>query len=462
MGEPRAAAAAAAGARAGRAAARARRVARARRAPRFSGCRRWPRAGAAISPKRRRHWRRALELDPKNLEAAYALALDTERQGGAANDAEARAHPRASSSRAARTWRRVSSTCARREARRPGGAERGPRAAGRGVAGVVARRAGAAEGAAGGGRRESRGRRPMRVAFLKNVLLREPAYRAALADVSTPRAEVGQPLVRFLRLKNPEPQPAPADEALTFAVEPSPNAAGASWAGAMSLTGDGEPGRRRRRRGGALSPAAGRRRVPRWSATGRPRPTRVAAADLNYDFRTDLALAGPGGLCLLRQDDDGPVRRRDGRDEAAGGASARASLRRLARRHRHGRRPRSRARAARRPRRSSSATTATERSRRAMSFAGVDARARLRLGRPRRRRRPRRGVPRRGGRRPRVPQPARRQLPGRDAAGRPGAGRGDRARRTAAATRCSICSCCRATARITRLVAQRPRRVRGR
>jgi hypothetical protein len=42
-----------------------------------------------------------------------------------------------------------------------------------------------------------------RVAFLKNVLLREAAYRAALAAVSTPRAEVGEPLTRF----RPPPEP---------------------------------------------------------------------------------------------------------------------------------------------------------------------------------------------------------------------------------------------------------------
>src|SRR5262245_62721411 len=36
-----------------------------------------------------RHWRRALDLDPADLEAAYALALETERQGGPDNEAEA-------------------------------------------------------------------------------------------------------------------------------------------------------------------------------------------------------------------------------------------------------------------------------------------------------------------------------------------------------------------------------------
>src|SRR4029453_12900929 len=35
------------------------------------------------------HWRRALEIDPDDLEAAYSLALETARQGGADHDAEA-------------------------------------------------------------------------------------------------------------------------------------------------------------------------------------------------------------------------------------------------------------------------------------------------------------------------------------------------------------------------------------
>ena len=83
----------------------------------------------------------------------------------------------------------------------------------------------------------------MRVAFLKNFLLREPAYRMALAAVLTPREEVGQPLMRFLRLKNPEPQPAPADVALSFTVsaEEAPAASGATWVGAVSLNGEGNP-----------------------------------------------------------------------------------------------------------------------------------------------------------------------------------------------------------------------------
>ena len=56
--------------------------------------------------------------------------------------------------------------------------------------------------------------------------------------------------------------------------------------------------RRSRSRRGRATWRVERRRA----ASGGPTPDAVAAADLNYDFRTDLALAGPAGLCLLRQD----------------------------------------------------------------------------------------------------------------------------------------------------------------
>ena len=85
------------------------------------------------------------------------------------------------------------------------------------------------------------------VIFLKNVLIREPAYRAAFAAVSTPRSEVGEPLVRFIALQNLPPQPAAADEQLTFSIDPTAAIAapGTLWAGAVWLTGDGRPTRAR-------------------------------------------------------------------------------------------------------------------------------------------------------------------------------------------------------------------------
>ena len=256
-----------------------------------------------------RHWRRALELDPQDLEAAYALALDTERQGGPENDAEAERI-------LAQLIARRENLAARLEYVRLA-AKRGDQAALKSATAALTEASRAWSPAAQDQLKalltsatEGPRAAAMRVAFLKNVLLREPAYRTALAEVSTPREEVGQPVMRFLRLKNPDPQPAPADDTLAFTIETVPDTKpGVSWAGAVSLTGEGNPVV------GAAGPLGvhipgtpGDVGCRAWSAapSGRsPTSDAVAAADLNYDFRMDLALAGAGGLCLLRQGEAG-------------------------------------------------------------------------------------------------------------------------------------------------------------
>jgi tetratricopeptide (TPR) repeat protein len=253
------------------------------------------------------HWRRALTLDPQDAEAAYALALEVERQGGAANEAEAQ---RVLEQLIARR----ENLAARLEYLRIA-AKRGDSAAvNAGLAPLsAAASAWSAQAqeqlkmliaAAAGDTRAA----ALRVAFLKNVLLRDPVYRTARAEITSAGGEVGEPIARFLRLKNPEPAPAPADGALTFAVERLPNGAPSSWAGAVALADEGYP----------VIVAAGERSI-RLVATSRtaacagaqsatsatPLPDGVAAADINYDFRTDLATAGPSGLCLLRQTEAG-------------------------------------------------------------------------------------------------------------------------------------------------------------
>jgi tetratricopeptide (TPR) repeat protein len=253
------------------------------------------------------HWRRALEIDPNDLESAYALALETERQGGAEHDAEAQ-------QLLERLLARHENLAARLEYVRLA-AKRGDAAAlstasaplaeasrswspqaQEQLKAVVASASANPRGAA------------TRVAFLKNFLLREPIYRVALSEVSTPREEVGQPLMRFLRLANPDLQPAPADDALTFAVEPLRDlSSGASWVGALSLTGEGSE----------VVAAAGPSGVQIFgthaacrglAATGGANgigAESIAAADFNYDFRVDLAWTGASGLCLLQQGDAG-------------------------------------------------------------------------------------------------------------------------------------------------------------
>jgi tetratricopeptide (TPR) repeat protein len=256
-----------------------------------------------------RHWRRALELDPEDLEASYAFALDTERQGGAENDAEAqrileRLVARHDNLAARLEYARIAAKRGDQAALKaavaplPDASRAWPPAAQEQLKALLA-------AAAQNPRAAS-----MPVAFLKNVLLRDSSYRAALARVTTPREEVGEPLSRFLRLKNPDPQPAPADAALSFSIETVPNPPPAtSWIGAISLTGEGNPVI-------ATASSSGVRRAGAsadvgchdWNAAaGAAVLTRdgVAPADLNYDFRTDLALAGAAGLCLLRQDSTG-------------------------------------------------------------------------------------------------------------------------------------------------------------
>ncbi len=253
------------------------------------------------------HWKRAIALDPRDGLAEYALALETERQGGAANDAEAQAVLE-------RLLTRSDNLAARIEFVRI--------AAKRGDAAALSRGISPLDG-------PSRSWSPAaqdqlkqlvasptgdlratttRVAFLKNVLLREPTYRAALAEVTTPAAEVGQPVARFLRLKNPDPNPAAADQTLAFTVQPAadagtPSSSSSSWAGAAVLEDGGNPvvvsaDTAGIRIAGSASPVACRG----WNNVA---PEAVAVADLNYDFRQDLALAGPAGLCLLRNEGGG-------------------------------------------------------------------------------------------------------------------------------------------------------------
>jgi hypothetical protein len=250
-----------------------------------------------------RHWRRALELNAADLKAPYALALELERIGGPANEAEAQQlldalvtrsgnlaalveHARIASKRGdAAALGRALDALTQHSASWPGPAQERLKAV----------RQAAQSNPAGA---------TTAVIFLKNVLLPTPEYRSALSAVSTPRSEVGEPLVRFISLRNPDPQPAPADQRLTFSTDPTPSvaSAGTFWAGAVWLTGDGRPtlfaaGPGDVRLGTGVT-------LP-FPAGASPGPDAVAAADLNNDFRTDVVLANGSGLQIFRQTDKG-------------------------------------------------------------------------------------------------------------------------------------------------------------
>jgi len=257
------------------------------------------------------HWRSALALDPSDAKAAFALAQETERQGGADNEAEAQRVLEALLARSENLAVRLE--VARLSAKRGDAGALQKAIAPLGEASKswpepAREQLAALQQAASG---SPRSKAPL-VAFLKNVLVREPEYRRAVGAVSTPRDEVGEPLVRFTRLDNPEPQPAPADDALAFQVEAMPGP-GAAWVGAVSLSGEGAPAvvaadartvvRLTHGLGGDTRQALGA--FPGGPKAEPPSPDGVLAADLNYDYRTDLVLAGAGGVRVLRQGEDG-------------------------------------------------------------------------------------------------------------------------------------------------------------
>jgi Tfp pilus assembly protein PilF len=263
------------------------------------------------------HLKRALELDPGDLKAAFVLAQETERQGGPESEAEAQRILETLLARADNLAARLD--YARLAAKRGDGASLqkaiGPLAGSASSWPEPAQEQWKAlrEAAAGGNPRAA----GPRVAFLKNVLVRVPEYRRALAAVSTPRDEVGEPLVRLLALPNPEPRPAAPDEALQFAIEPIAGleTPGTAWVGPVWLNGEGRPAvaaaDRQDLRFAAM--ATGPRTPPlaivtKGAAKVAPGPDGAATADLDYDFRTDVVFAGAGGLSFWKQDEGGRFR----------------------------------------------------------------------------------------------------------------------------------------------------------
>jgi len=143
-----------------------------------------------------------------------------------------------------------------------------------------------------------------RTTLLRNVLLRVPEFRQSLAVIKAPPGEEVRPFTHFLRLASPVFQAAPADAALAFDPRTLANAGNGpwKWLGAVQLGGTGAPivamanGLEVHLSTGATLPfPGGRSKVA-------PSPEGVLQLDFNYDFKTDLVLAGEGGVRLFRQD----------------------------------------------------------------------------------------------------------------------------------------------------------------
>jgi len=138
-----------------------------------------------------------------------------------------------------------------------------------------------------------------RTSFLRNVLVRVPEYRRDLAAIKPQPGEDAVPLRHFLRLESPEFKAATPDSEIRFITEPLTTDK-TDWVGTISLSGEGAPvivtatAREVKLASGPSLPFPGRDSSPARSA--------ILPIDFNYDFKTDLVLAGAGGVRLFRQE----------------------------------------------------------------------------------------------------------------------------------------------------------------
>lgn len=143
-----------------------------------------------------------------------------------------------------------------------------------------------------------------RTTILRNALMRVPEYRQDRLAIRAAPGEEAEPVTRFLRLAPPVTEAAPADTALAFDLKPLPGVGGSrwNWIGGIQMGSAGVPviavanGTELRLANGAfLSFPGGASKTP-------PSPEGVLQIDFNYDFKTDLVLAGAAGVRLFRQE----------------------------------------------------------------------------------------------------------------------------------------------------------------
>jgi Tfp pilus assembly protein PilF len=251
-------------------------------------------------------WRKAVEINPGNYRAAYQLAEEVERQGDANSDAE--------------YLKLIQKILAAQPGNLAAQLELGRVAAKNGdvatlheVLEQITTRSGnwPAEVKAQLAALQSAADSPnpkaaaVRTTFLRNSLMRVPEFRESLAVLKAPAGEEAEPLTHFLRLAPPDFTPAPADTVLAFTLKPVVNGEAASWnwIGAVALGSAGAPVVALANGQEVVQLSSGARfPFPGGAAGVAPLPEGILQIDFNYDFKTDLVLAGAGGVRLMRQD----------------------------------------------------------------------------------------------------------------------------------------------------------------
>jgi len=168
-----------------------------------------------------------------------------------------------------------------------------------------------------------------RVLGVTNLIVANPNYRKSANALRPPANTIGVPLEQFLRLPSPSPTAAAADAALTFQDEKIAGGDGEKFVLARFLVLSPEVSSsvgqnfrlnpRPEGKGALLLAGKDSLKIitegktitlplPGGNGTKSLSPDGVAVGDINYDFRMDLAVAGAGGLRLFVQQDDGTFR----------------------------------------------------------------------------------------------------------------------------------------------------------
>ena len=148
-------------------------------------------------------------------------------------------------------------------------------------------------------------------AYLRNVLARVPAFSEDLGAVRTPTELIAEPFERFVVLTNPTAMPAPADAQLRFDPERIGSTSAPSDPSLLFTVAKGDnpiPDVYETFERDLVRPASGGSEVGRFpiaaDGTG-PTARSIVVADLNNDFRDDIALAGTGLVLVALQQEDG-------------------------------------------------------------------------------------------------------------------------------------------------------------
>ena len=252
-------------------------------------------------------YQKAVQSDPSDLQARYALVKALEQQAGPDADAQMRkqlqaiseaapdnlfaeleqAIPAAKAGDAAATRRLVTRLATHSAAWSPETKDYLKQAQ-KAVAGTNPRQA------------------AFPLQFLQNLLKETSQYQNDAAAIGGASGMVGTPLDRFISLPSPSPTPAAPDAALKFTPQPLAAAAPGPWtlARTVLLNGSGSPtllvanGKELRVGAAPLPFPGGPKAAP-------PTPDGIAAFDGRNTGLLDIACAGAGGLRLYQQGEGG-------------------------------------------------------------------------------------------------------------------------------------------------------------